>query len=172
MENVDLIEMYHRVSQHPYLNNRKKSLFNVSCKTFVQQYGNYLRFEDEWLLLTGKRQQKFSYYLFQLVQRPATFGSGAHTVRLYLPTVDEVVVLTTPNLMKLKRDLEMEDFLPPHRCCYVIRGYDLYRIGPLLPLFYQEEQGRRLYQTHIENYFPKQFEEDSLDMWDTPSFIL
>lgn len=167
--NIELIEMYHRVSQHPYLNERKKSLFNISCQAFVQRYGNHLCFEKEWLLLTGKQHGKFIYYLFQLVSTPKEFGSGAHTLRLYLPTVDEVVVLTTPNLMKLKRDLEMEDFLPPRRCCYVVRGYDLYRIGPLLPLFY-EEKGSKLHQTLIEQYFPKQFGVPKPTHWRSSTF--
>lgn len=169
VESVDLIEMYHRVSQHPYLNNRKKSLFNISGDTFEQRYGKSLCFEEEWLLLTGKRGGKFEYYLFQLVNIPEVFGAGTHTVRLYLPTVNEVVVLTTPNLSKLKRDLELEDFLPPRRCCYVVRGYDLYRIGPLLPLFYRE-RGRKLHQTHIENFFFKQFSGHDAIIWNTPSF--
>lgn len=168
--NVGLIEMYQRVSQHPYLNDRKKSLFNISCTEFAQRYGNSLSFEDEWLLLTGKRDGKFTYYLFQLVNTPKEFGSGPHTLRLYLPTVDEVVVLSTPNLMKLKRDLEMEDFLPPRRCCYIIRGYDIYRIGPLLPLFYQTH-GPKLYQTLIDDYFSKQFVSTDTNHWRSPTFL-
>ena len=150
-------QIYNKIIKHPYLCKKQHSLRNISAEAFRSRYGNNLDFTQEWLLLTGKQGATFQCYLFQLQNTPVKFGSGCHRLLLYLPTQHAIVPMVVRNLTFLKRQiLQFEDYLPPSRCCYVIRGWELYRIQPLLPLFHHPPT-RTLYQTEMEHFFPKQF---------------
>ena len=150
-------DIYMKIINHPYLRKQQHSLSNVSLETFSSRYGDSLNFTQEWLLLAGKRGDVFHCYLFQLQNTPAKFGLGCHRLRLFLPTQLAIVPMVVRSISHLKREILLfDDYLPPQRCCYVVRGRELYRIFPLLPLFRKPMQ-RVLHQTEIDQFFPKQF---------------